>query len=107
MELNEMCFLTSVVIHHKRLTLGGSTEHFTTNDGFKVMAYVSYSVEMTMQFGNFGIKMVPNVVLTSLIAGYLYLSFLSLNFTCLLHSQSFQSLFQPCCKCCSLSVSVV
>jgi len=28
--------------------------------------------------------------LTSLIAGYLYLSFLSLDFTCLFHSQSFQ-----------------
>jgi len=38
------CFLTSVVIYHKRLTLGGSTEHFTTNDGFKVMAYAKYSV---------------------------------------------------------------
>jgi len=34
--------------------------------------------------------MMPNVVLTSLIAGYLYLSFLRLNFTCLFHSQSFQ-----------------
>jgi len=34
--------------------------------------------------------MVPNVVLTSLIAGYLYLSFLSLHFTCLFHSHSFQ-----------------
>jgi len=34
--------------------------------------------------------MVPNDVLTSLIAGYLYLSFLSLYFTCLFHSQSFQ-----------------
>jgi len=34
--------------------------------------------------------MVPNVVLTSLIAGYLYLSYLSLHFTCLFHTQSFQ-----------------
>jgi len=34
-------------------------------------------------------KMVPNVVLTSVIAGYLYLSFISLHFTCLFHSQSF------------------
>jgi len=34
------CFLTSVVIYHKSVTLGGgSTGHFTTNDGFKVMAY--------------------------------------------------------------------
>ena len=39
-------------------------------------------------------KTVPNVVLTSLIAGYLYLSFLSLHITCLLHSQSFQR-FSP------------
>jgi len=34
--------------------------------------------------------MVPSVVLTSLIAQYLYVSFLSLHFTCLFHSQSFQ-----------------
>jgi len=31
-----------------------------------------------------------NVVLTSLIAGYLYLSSLSLHFTCLFHTQSIQ-----------------
>jgi len=34
--------------------------------------------------------MVSDVVLTSLITGYLYLSFFSLHFTCLLHSQPFQ-----------------
>jgi len=34
--------------------------------------------------------MVSNVVLTSLIAGYLYLSFLSLHLTCLFHTQLFQ-----------------
>jgi len=34
--------------------------------------------------------MVRNVVLTSLIAGYLHLSFLSLHFICVFHSQSFQ-----------------
>jgi len=34
--------------------------------------------------------MVSNVVLTDLIAEYLYLSFLSLHFTCLFHSQSYQ-----------------
>jgi len=34
--------------------------------------------------------MVSNVVSTSLVAGYLYLSFLNLHFTCLFHSQSFQ-----------------
>jgi len=39
MELSESCFLTSVVIYPQSVTLGGSTEHFTTNDGFKVMAY--------------------------------------------------------------------
>jgi len=44
MELIETCFLTSVVIYHKSVTLGGSTEHFTTNDGFKVMAYAKYNV---------------------------------------------------------------
>jgi len=27
--------LTSVVIHHKSVTLGESTEHFTTYDGFR------------------------------------------------------------------------
>jgi len=37
-----------------------------------------------------GYKLVPNVVSTSLIAGYLYLSFLSLHFTCPFHFQSFQ-----------------
>jgi len=42
--LIEMCFLTSVVIKHKRVTLGGSTEHLTTNDGFKVMAHAKYNV---------------------------------------------------------------
>jgi len=34
-------------------------------------------------------KMVSNVVLTSLIAGFLYLSFFSLHFTYLFHSQSY------------------
>jgi len=53
------------------------------------------------------LEMVPNNVVTSLIAGYLYLSFVSLHFPCLFLSQSFKSLAQPCCKCCSLSVSVV
>jgi len=37
--------------------------------------------------------MVPNVVLTSLIAGYLYLTFLSLHFTFVFHSQSFQKVY--------------
>ena len=32
-------------------------------------------------------KMVPSVVSTRLIAGYLCLCFLSLNFTCVFHSQ--------------------
>ena len=32
------CFLTSVVIYHESVILGESTEHFTINDGFKVMA---------------------------------------------------------------------
>jgi len=30
MGLIETCFLTSVVIYHKSVTLGGSIEHFTT-----------------------------------------------------------------------------
>jgi len=34
--------------------------------------------------------MVPNVVSTSLIAGYLYLSSLSLHFAGVFHSKSFQ-----------------
>jgi len=34
--------------------------------------------------------MVLNVVVTRLIAGYLYLSFLSWHFACFFHSQSFQ-----------------
>jgi len=29
-------FLTSVVIYPKIVTPGGSTEHFTTNDGFRI-----------------------------------------------------------------------
>jgi len=33
--LIETCFLTRVNIYRKRVTLGGSTEHFTTNDGFR------------------------------------------------------------------------
>jgi len=47
-------------------------------------------------------KMVSNVVFTSLIAGYLYPSFISLNLACFFHSQSFQKsirtllqVFQP------------
>jgi len=39
LELIETCSLTSVVIYLKSVTMSGSTEHFTTNDGFKVMAY--------------------------------------------------------------------
>jgi len=42
MELTETCFLTSVVIYQKSLTLGGFNERFTTNDGFKVMACAKY-----------------------------------------------------------------
>ena len=38
-------------------------------------------------------KMVPDVALTSLIAVYLYLSFLRLHFTCLFHTQSFQRFY--------------
>jgi len=50
----------------------------------------------------------PNVVSTSLIIGYLYLSFLSLHFTCLSFTLNrFKNLAQPSCKCCILSVSVV
>jgi len=41
MELIETCFLTSVVIYHKSVTLDGNTERFTTDDGFKVMAYAN------------------------------------------------------------------
>jgi len=51
--------------------------------------------------------MVSNVVSSSLIAGYLYLSFLNLHFNCLFTLNNFKNLAQPCCKCCSLSVSVV
>jgi len=39
MELIEKCLLTSVVVCHKSVTLGRTTEHFTSNDGLKVMAY--------------------------------------------------------------------
>jgi len=51
--------------------------------------------------------MVSNVVLTSLTVGYLYLSFLSLHFTCLFHSQSFQKSSPALLQCGSLSASVV
>jgi len=37
--------------------------------------------------------MVPSVVLASLVAGYLYLSFFTLHFTCLFNSQSFQQVY--------------
>jgi len=36
MDLIETCFLTSVIKYHQSVTLVGSTEHFTTVDGFKV-----------------------------------------------------------------------
>jgi len=58
MELIEPCFLTSAFIYYKSVTLCGSTELFTTNDGFKVVAYAKYSVRAIMQFGNFGIHAV-------------------------------------------------
>jgi len=58
MESIETCFLTSVFIYCKSVTLVGSTELFTTNDGFKVMAYAKYSVQSIIQFGNFGIHAV-------------------------------------------------
>jgi len=51
--------------------------------------------------------MVSNVVLKSLISGYLYLSFPSLHFSCLFQSQSFKKSTQPCSKCYSLSVGIV
>jgi len=35
MELIETCFVTNVDIYHKSVTLGGTTEHFTTNDGIR------------------------------------------------------------------------
>jgi len=35
MELIETWLLNSVVIYHYSVTLGGSTEHFTTKDGFR------------------------------------------------------------------------
>jgi len=50
----------------------------------------------------------PNVVLTSLNAGYLYLSFFQFaSYLSLLLSVISKTLAQPCCKCCNLSVSVV
>jgi len=35
MKLIETCFLTSVVIYQNSVALGGSTEHFTSYDGFR------------------------------------------------------------------------
>jgi len=40
MELIETCFLTNVVMYHKSVTLGGRTEHFTTNDSFSSLLSV-------------------------------------------------------------------
>ena len=61
--------------------------------------------------------MLPNVVLTSLIAGYSCLQFFSSQkiysssqfafYLSLSHSVISKSLAQPFCKCCSLSVSIV
>jgi len=39
MEFIEACFLASVVIHCKSVTLGGCPEHFATDDGLKGMVY--------------------------------------------------------------------
>jgi len=57
MELIETCFLTSAVVYYKCVTLGGSTEHFTTALLMisKVSAYAKYSVQVTMHLGNLGI----------------------------------------------------
>jgi len=41
---------------------------------------------MLLNSARIGQKLVPNVVSTSLIEGYLNLSFLSLNFACPFHS---------------------
>jgi len=35
MELIETCFLTSINVCRKSVTLDGSTEHYTTNGGFR------------------------------------------------------------------------
>ena len=35
MELVETCLLTSIIIYHKGVTLGASTEYFTTIGGFR------------------------------------------------------------------------
>jgi len=49
---------------------------------------------------------VSNVVLASLVAGHVYLSFLILHFACSFALNHFKNLAQRCFKCCSLSVSV-
>jgi len=51
--------------------------------------------------------MVSNVVLTSLIASYLYQSLLSLHLLASFSLNSFKNPAQPCYKCCSLSVNLV
>ena len=48
------------------------------------------STQHAIKWRPISLKMVPNVVSTSLIAGYLYLSSPTLHFTCLFHTQSFQ-----------------
>jgi len=44
----------------------------------------------SMKWRQISLKMVSSVVLTTLIAGYLYLRFLSLHISCPFNSQSFQ-----------------
>jgi len=46
--------------------------------------------QLAIKWRPIGWKLLPSVVSTSLIAGCLYLSFLSFQFTCPFHSQSFQ-----------------
>jgi len=57
MELKETCFLTyvNIVVYHysdHSVTLCGSDEHFTANDG--INAYAKYCVRVALRFGNVG-----------------------------------------------------
>jgi len=59
----ELIFFWPLSSYITKCKLGGSTEHLTINDGFKVMAYAKYSVQVTTQFGNFGIHAVTKSML--------------------------------------------
>ena len=83
--------------HFESLVCNCKLESMSSHTKFHVFFYDTFllwnGTHHAIKWRPISSKMVPNVVLTSLIAGYLYLTFLSLHFTFVFHSQSFQKVY--------------